>query len=259
MANIDSGVLFNHAALVNQYAGYDGGSFDHNYHWFDSVNDQDTPYDDNGHGSHTMGTILGDDAPPGGGVGTNQIGVAPGARWIGVKAFSAGGTGSTTDIHEAFQWVLAPCDSSGANCDPARAPRIVSNSWGHPDGARTEFLPDVQALRAAGIWPVFSAGNDGTGRRHHRLAGQLCRSLCRGRHRQRRRHRRLFRSRPLAADRRDQAGRQRPRRGRPLGQQRRRLHPARRHQHGLSPRRRRRRAAALCRAGPVPGPDSKNC
>jgi len=155
VANIDSGVMANHAALVNQYAGNTGGGFDHNFHWFDAVNDQTAPYDDNGHGTHTMGTLLGDDG------GANQVGVAPGARWIAVKAFSAGGTGSSTDIHEAFQWVLAPCDSAGLNCDPARAPRIVSNSWGHPDGARTEFLPDVQALRAAGIWPVFSAGNDG--------------------------------------------------------------------------------------------------
>jgi uncharacterized membrane protein len=163
VANIDSGVLFTHPALASQYAGNSGGSLDHNYHWFDSVNGGTTPYDDNGHGTHTMGTMVGDDAPPGGGVGTNQIGVAPGARWIAVKAFSAAGTGSSTDLHEAFQWVLAPCDSSGANCDPARAPRIVSNSWGHPDGSRTEFLPDVQALRAAGIWPVFSAGNDGPG------------------------------------------------------------------------------------------------
>jgi subtilisin family serine protease len=163
VANIDSGVMFNHAALVNQYAGNTGDGFDHNYHWFDAVNDGTTPYDDNGHGTHTMGTIVGDDAPAGGGGGANQIGVAPGARWIAVKAFSAGGTGTTSDIHEAFQWVLAPCDSDGLNCDPARAPHLVSNSWGHPDGARTEFLPDVQALRAAGIWPVFSAGNEGPG------------------------------------------------------------------------------------------------
>ena len=157
VANIDSGVMIDHAALVSQYAGHTGGSFDHNYHWFDSVNGQAAPYDDNGHGTHTMGTMVGDDG------GVNQIGVAPGARWIAVKAFSAGGTGTTTDLHEAFQWVLAPCDSSGANCDPARAPRLVSNSWGHPDGSRTEFLPDVLALWAADIWPVFSAGNEGPG------------------------------------------------------------------------------------------------
>ncbi|HSJ57094.1 MAG TPA: S8 family serine peptidase [Anaerolineae bacterium] len=157
VANIDSGVMGDHTALAGQYAGTGGGTPDHNYHWFDSVNGGLAPYDDNGHGTHTMGTIAGDDG------GLNQIGVAPGARWIAVKAFSAGGTGTSTDIHEAFQWVVAPCDSSGANCDPARAPRLVSNSWGSSDGSRTEFLPDVIALRAAGIWPVFSAGNDGPG------------------------------------------------------------------------------------------------
>jgi hypothetical protein len=147
--------MYDHAALLTAYAGDTGAGFDHNYHWFDATSGRTIPYDDNGHGTHTMGTILGDD-----GAG-NQIGVAPGARWIAVKAFNATGIGSSTDLHEAFQWVLAPCDSTGQNCDPARAPRIVSNSWGSRDGSRTEFLPDLQALRAAGIWPVFSAGNSG--------------------------------------------------------------------------------------------------
>ncbi|MCA9977190.1 MAG: S8 family serine peptidase, partial [Anaerolineales bacterium] len=90
---------------------------------------------------------------------------APGATWMAVKAFTSDGTGTTIDIHEAFEWVLAPCPAGIApgdpSCDPARAPQIVNNSWGSNNGGRTEFLPDVQALRAAGIWPEFSAGNNG--------------------------------------------------------------------------------------------------
>ena len=37
VANIDTGVQYDHPALVNQYRGnIGGGSFDHNYNWFDA-------------------------------------------------------------------------------------------------------------------------------------------------------------------------------------------------------------------------------
>ena len=61
-----------------------GGTFDHNYNWFDPLAvcaTRPTPCDNNGHGTHTMGTMVGDDGDP----GTNQIGVAPHARWIAAK------------------------------------------------------------------------------------------------------------------------------------------------------------------------------
>ena len=84
VANIDTGVQFNHPALVGQYRGnLGGGTFDHNYNWADPSkicgNPSVAPCDNNNHGTHTMGTMVGDD-----GAG-NQIGVAPGAKWIAVK------------------------------------------------------------------------------------------------------------------------------------------------------------------------------
>lgn len=166
IANIDSGVAFEHPALVAHYAGNLGsGEYDHNFTWYDATSSGvPFPYDDNSHGTHTMGTMVGGDGP---GPFADDIGVAPGATWIAVKAFTGDGTGTTVDIHEAFEWVLAPCPSGVApgdpTCDPARAPQIVNNSWGNNNGGRTEFLPDVQALRAAGIWAEFSAGNNGPG------------------------------------------------------------------------------------------------
>jgi bacillopeptidase F len=166
VASIDSGVQYNHPALVNQYAGNTGSGFDHSFHWYDATTAgaAGTPYDDNGHGTHTMGTIAGGDGP---GPFADDIGVAPGANWISVKAFSAAGTGLTGDIHAAFEWILAPCPAGvqpgNPGCDPAKAPAVVNNSWGNDNGAYTEFLADVQALRAAGIWPEFSAGNNGSG------------------------------------------------------------------------------------------------
>src|SRR6266545_619637 len=97
VANIDTGVQFDHPALVRQYRGnLGGGVFDHNYNWFDPSqicgSPSLVPCDNVFHGTHTMGTMVGDDGDP----GTNQIGVAPHARWIAAgifPAFSIGNAG----------------------------------------------------------------------------------------------------------------------------------------------------------------------
>jgi len=119
-----------------------------------------------------MGTMVGDGVDETG--QRLQIGVAPGAQWIAVKIFSD--SGDTTDvwIHQGFQWFLAPTDLNGENPDPTKAPDIVNNSWGSSNGADVSFRPDVQALHAAGIVPVFSAGNEGAqGSRDCRLPGRF--------------------------------------------------------------------------------------
>ena len=90
VANIDSGVQFDHPALARQYRGrLANGTFDHNYNWFDPSricgNPSVAPCDNDGHGTHTMGTMVGDD-----GAG-NQIGVAPAARWIAAKGCESKG------------------------------------------------------------------------------------------------------------------------------------------------------------------------
>lgn len=73
VANIDTGVRYTHQALVGQYRGNNGdGTFNHNYNWLNPVTASDNvPRDGNGHGTHTMGTMVGDDG------GSNQIGIAP--------------------------------------------------------------------------------------------------------------------------------------------------------------------------------------
>ncbi len=148
VANIDTGVDWQHPALQSQYRGYTGpGKLpQHLGNWFDATpNPAAYPIDSNGHGTHTMGTMA----------GTNGIGVAPGVRWIAARAFDSSGTAQSSWLHSAFQWVLAP------NGNPALAPDVVNNSWSNPLGASAEFEPDVQALLNAGIFPVFSAGNNG--------------------------------------------------------------------------------------------------
>ncbi len=159
VASIDTGVYYQHPALQRKYRGYNAnGAPDNNYNWFDATGayPNGPPNDGHGHGTHTMGTMVGSEAN-----GANQIGAAPGAQWVAVKAFSD--AGSTTDamLHAAFQWVMAPTNLAGQNPDPAKAPDIVSNSWGDTNGSDQTFWADVLALRAAGIMPVFAGGNNG--------------------------------------------------------------------------------------------------
>ena len=105
-------------------------------------------YDDHGHGTHVTGTMVGGEPN-----GANQVGVAPGAKWIATKVFNA--AGSTTDaiLLNAAQWIMAP------GGDVNMAPDVVNNSWGGGPGLDEWYRPTVRAWRAAEIFPEFSAGN----------------------------------------------------------------------------------------------------
>jgi subtilisin family serine protease len=159
VANIDTGVQFNHPAVVAQYRGnLGGGNFDHNYNWFDpsSVCGSPSlaPCDNNGHGTHTMGTMVGDDGDP----GTNQIGVAPHAQWIAAKGCETNSC-SLSALLASGQWVLAPTDLNGQNPRPDLRPHVVNNSWG--GGTDPFYQATVDAWVASGIFPAFSNGNFG--------------------------------------------------------------------------------------------------
>ncbi|MEU2656003.1 S8 family serine peptidase [Streptomyces sp. NPDC007325] len=155
IANIDSGVQYDHPDLVANYRGNNGdGSFTHDYNWYDpsgQCGDTGTPCDNNGHGTHTMGTMA----------GAGGIGVAPHARWIAAKGCESRSC-SDASLLASGQWILAPTDHNGENPRPELAPHIVNNSWG---GGRTTFYQDiVEAWNAAGIFEAFAAGNAGDGR-----------------------------------------------------------------------------------------------
>jgi subtilisin family serine protease len=160
VANIDTGVQFDHPAVVAQYRGNLGnGQFDHNYNWFDPENVCGTPApcDNVAHGTHTMGTMVGDDGDP----GPNQIGVAPHAKWIAAKGCETNSC-SLDALLRSGQWVLAPTDLNGSNPRPDLRPNIVNNSWG--DGPNDPFYEaTVQAWVASGIFPAFANGNAGPG------------------------------------------------------------------------------------------------
>ncbi len=165
----DTGYQWDHPALKGKYRGWNGASADHNYNWHDAIHsgtspcgfDLTAPCDDHGHGTHTMGTMVGDDGA------ANQVGMAPGAKWISCRNMDQG-NGTPTTYIECFQWFLAPTDLAGQNPNPALAPDVINNSWGCPtsEGCNTGNFATmntvVESLRAAGIAVVVSAGNSGS-------------------------------------------------------------------------------------------------
>src|SRR6266567_2507765 len=167
VASADTGVRWTHNALKPHYRGWDGVVADHDYNWHDSIhnsvsnpcgNDSTFPCDDFFHGSHTTGTAIGDD-----GMG-NQIGMAPGAKWIGCRNMDVG-NGTPARYIECMQWFLAPTRIGGGDPDPTKAPDITINSWGCPpsEGCAVDTLQAaVEAQAAAGIMMVVAAGNSGS-------------------------------------------------------------------------------------------------
>jgi serine protease AprX len=175
VAGQDTGVEWNHPGLVKNYRGYnDGAEADHNYNWHDSVRavnfgdaqgkcgiESAAPCDDNDHGTHTIGTVVGISE-------THTTGMAPAAKWIACRNMDMGyGTPST--YIDCFEWLLAPY-KKGADAmvdgDPAKAPHVINNSWGCPlrEGCTgTEMEKALVAMEKAGIMVVVSAGNEGPG------------------------------------------------------------------------------------------------
>jgi subtilisin family serine protease len=145
IASLDTGVDPTQPDLSAQYRGGTDS-------WYDPYKQHTGPADLNGHGTWTMGVMVGRSHSQ------TALGAAPDARWISARIFDDSDTAYTSDIHLAYQWVLAP---SGDPAHPA-APAVVNNSWGFSSiGCDLTFQLDLQALRQAGILPVFSAGNAG--------------------------------------------------------------------------------------------------
>ena len=155
VANIDTGVRYTHQALVNQYRGnLGGGSFDHDYNWFDPYNTYLSPADGHGHGTHTMGTAIGDDG------GANQIGMAPGANWIACRGCNSNSCADSA-LLTCAQFITAPTKTDGTVPNPDLRAHVVNNSWGDCNRSYDDWYQDVvDAWHAAGIYPVFSNGNN---------------------------------------------------------------------------------------------------
>ncbi|MCB0569320.1 MAG: S8 family peptidase [Phaeodactylibacter sp.] len=174
----DTGYEWDHPAIKSKYRGWNGTTVNHNYNWHDAIHeisplttnpnpnpcglDSPVPCDDHNHGTHTMGTMVGDESDEG-----KKIGVAPGARWVACRNMERGNGAPSTYI-ECFEWFLAPTNLDNENPDPTKAPHVISNSWSCPEeeGCNpSNFLTmqmAVDNLKAAGVVVAVSAGNNGS-------------------------------------------------------------------------------------------------
>jgi hypothetical protein len=149
----DSGVDGQHPALREQYRGLTLGD---DYNWFDPWDGTKSPNDEGGHGTHTLGTILGADG----------IGVAPQAKWMACVNLDRNLANPALYL-DCMQFMLAPFPQGGdpfKDGDPTRAAHVLNNSWGCPgiEGCDPNaLLYAANNLRDAGIFVVVSTGNDG--------------------------------------------------------------------------------------------------
>jgi subtilisin family serine protease len=172
---------------VRAYRGFDpndSSNPDHDYNWHDSIHndiggngtnpcgfDSPEPCDDHGHGTHTMGTMAGNDMDPSDPSwpegANNAIGIAPGAKWMACRNMEEGDGRPSTYI-ECFEWFTAPWPIGGdpdTDGDPSKAPDVINNSWGCPPSEQCdgpEIEPAMNAAIDAGIVVVVSAGNAGS-------------------------------------------------------------------------------------------------
>lgn len=141
VGHLDTGVDPSHPALAGKWAGY----------WYDAVEGRSEPYDDHGHGTHTLGTLLGGD---GEGSWDFDIGVAPGAQWVGAKVLDDKGNGSYRQCLNGLQYIVE-LKSHGVDV------RIVCGSWTLDDMGYDVLLDVCNTLLDLDILPVFAVGNDG--------------------------------------------------------------------------------------------------
>lgn len=142
IGHTDTGVDPNHPALAGHWNGQ----------WLDTVNGRSTPYDDHGHGTHTLGIACGGD-----GLGPfgNDIGVAPGAKFVTAKVLDSGGSGYDHQIIQGLEFI--------GGLKPEVDVRVCSNSWGSTDRTSTSFWDVFATYLTIDILPVCANGNEGPG------------------------------------------------------------------------------------------------
>ncbi len=149
LMNIDTGVEGTHPALNSRWRG---NFVPANQAWFDPETNTTSPTDCDNHGTHTMGIMLGR-------AGADTIGVAPDAQWIAAKTICS--SPHTSKSISAFQWAMNPDGNPNTITD---MPDVISNSWYDPnatDECTGIYKTTFDAVEAAGIAIVFSAGNNG--------------------------------------------------------------------------------------------------
>lgn len=144
VADIDTGIDYNHEDLsFNLWRDHSSGPLD--TVGYDFVHNDELPFDDVSHGTHTAGTI--------GGVGGNGVGVSGVAQRVTIMALKflgSDGSGTSADAVRAIDFAV----QHGA--------KISNNSWGGPaDEDNPILLDSINRAKDAGMLFVASAGNDG--------------------------------------------------------------------------------------------------
>lgn len=153
VADIDTGIDRNHEDLstntwVNQneipsnYIDDDNNGYIDDYYGWNFVSNNNDPMDDNGHGTHTAGTIAG--------IGNNSLGVV-GVNWqsklMALKFLDRNGSGYTSNAVKALQYAA----DNGA--------KVSSNSWGC--NCQSQAVDDaINYEHNKGMVVVAAAGNN---------------------------------------------------------------------------------------------------
>jgi subtilisin family serine protease len=142
VAVLDSGVdTTSHSGLAEATSG-----------WRDFVNGRSTPYDNNGHGTHVSGTVVGETIRTDGPLNGTAYGVAPGATLLHAKVSDSAGVASFDHLLAALEWAVA--HEAGVD--------VVTISLGG-DSYATDFIEPIRNAEAAGVPVVAAAGNIGPG------------------------------------------------------------------------------------------------
>lgn len=141
VSHLDSGVNYDHLDLRDHM--WDGSGVGMPHHGYDFANGDTDPMDDEGHGTHTAGSIASD------GTAGSQVGVAPDAQIMVFKIWDDMGYGTEGWAWSAMQYSIL----WGAD--------IVSMSggWRHEYASLCDWRVKCDALLAAGLVFCTSAGN----------------------------------------------------------------------------------------------------
>lgn len=116
--------------------------------WTDFVSNRSDPLDDRNHGTITAGVLVGTETQDG-----TRFGVAPNATLLHGKVIDSDGTARTTNVLQGVEWAI----------EQPQQPDVLLINVGHKRVYYDRYIEAIERARAAGIYVVVPAGNEGDG------------------------------------------------------------------------------------------------